>query len=42
VPEDLRRRQVDDGLEVRVPYAELHAHSYFSFLDLTDRLRRRV
>jgi error-prone DNA polymerase len=33
VPEDLRDRRVDDGLEERVPYAEVHAHSYFSFLD---------
>jgi error-prone DNA polymerase len=33
-PTDLRHRQMpDDPADVRVPYAELHAHSNFSFLD---------
>src|SRR3954451_11236365 len=33
-PEDLPARGSDDGGEaVRVPYAELHCHSNFSFLD---------
>jgi error-prone DNA polymerase len=34
-PEDLADRQitVDGAPELRVPYAELHAHSSFSFLD---------
>ncbi|WP_410630095.1 error-prone DNA polymerase [Amycolatopsis sp. cmx-4-83] len=33
-PEDLPARGTDDGGEaVRVPYAELHCHSNFSFLD---------
>jgi len=32
-PEDLRGRRADDALSERVPYAELHVHSNFSFLD---------
>jgi error-prone DNA polymerase len=40
-PADLRdRRGRDDGGDrLRAPYAELHVHSNFSFLDLTDLLR---
>lgn len=40
-PEDLADRQVTiDGVPElhRVPYAELHVHSTFSWLDLTDLL----
>jgi error-prone DNA polymerase len=32
-PDNLGRRFSDEGSSVRVPYAELHTHSYFSFLD---------
>ncbi|MGH3469855.1 MAG: PHP domain-containing protein, partial [Thermocrispum sp.] len=34
-PDDLAELQVDDdaGARTRVPYAELHSHSNFSFLD---------
>lgn len=33
VPQDLRGRHVEEGVEYRVPSSELHAHSHFSFLD---------
>ncbi|PRX45446.1 DnaE-like error-prone DNA polymerase [Prauserella shujinwangii] len=32
-PPDLARPRSGDGVEIRVPYAELHTHSHFSFLD---------
>ncbi|SFP51387.1 error-prone DNA polymerase [Amycolatopsis arida] len=32
-PPELRMPRTDDGMALRVPYAELHAHSHFSFLD---------
>jgi error-prone DNA polymerase len=32
-PPDVPRPRASDTIEIRVPYAELHAHSHFSFLD---------